>query len=159
MPREKSKSVGARNSNLAERMSRIETVAFFERRQVAFDNLDAAALAADYTDDCIVESPSAGTIEGRAGVEKAYRVWFDAFMDMETDTEILLIDGNQVAQVIRVEGTNIGKFMGLPGSGKRFHFSAVCLFEFRGRQIERERRIYDFTGLLLQVGILKAKPF
>ena len=32
------------------------------------------------------------------------------------------------------------------------------VFEIRGRQIVRERRIYDFTGLLLQIGVLKAKP-
>jgi hypothetical protein len=28
----------------------------------------------------------------------------------------------------------------------------------RGCQIARERRIYDFTGLLVQVGVLKTKP-
>jgi len=26
------------------------------------------------------------------------------------------------------------------------------------RQIAHERRIYDFTGLLIQIGVLKAKP-
>jgi hypothetical protein len=48
--------------------------------------------------------------------------------------------------------------MRLPASGKRFQFTAVCVFDLRGRQIARERRIYDFTGLLMQVGVLKAKP-
>jgi hypothetical protein len=26
------------------------------------------------------------------------------------------------------------------------------------REIVRERRIYDFTGVLVQIGVLKAKP-
>jgi steroid delta-isomerase-like uncharacterized protein len=133
-------------------------VALFKRRQEAFDSLDAASLALQYTDDCTVESPVAGVIQGRAAVEKVYRAFFDAFLDMDAQTEQLLIDGEQVVEVLRVEGTSIGEFMRLPASGQRFHFTAVCLFDLRGQQIERERRIYDFTGLLVQVGVLKAKP-
>jgi steroid delta-isomerase-like uncharacterized protein len=138
--------------------SRDEIVALFERRQQAFDSLDATALAMQYTDDCTVESPVAGVIQGRANVEKVYRAWFDAFLDMDAQTEQLLIDGQQVVEVLRIEGTNIGEFMRLPATGKRFRFTGVCLFDLRGHQIERERRVYDFTGLLVQVGVLKAKP-
>ena len=36
--------------------------------------------------------------------------------------------------------------------------SAVFLYELRDRHIVRERRIYDFTRLLVQIGVLKAKP-
>jgi steroid delta-isomerase-like uncharacterized protein len=149
---------GIPQSNSTKRATREEIVALFKRRQEAFDSLDAAALALQYADDCTVDSPVAGVIHGRAGVEKVYRAWFDAFLDMDAQTEQLLIDGEQVVEVLRVEGTSIGEFMRLPASGKRFHFTAVCLFDLRGQQIERERRIYDFTGLLVQVGVLKAKP-
>jgi steroid delta-isomerase-like uncharacterized protein len=145
-------------SNPTERASREEIVALFKDRGEAFDTLDAVALAQQYTEDCTVESPVGGVHQGRANVEKVYRAWFDAFLDMEVETELLLIDGQHVAEVIRVEGTNIGDFMRLPASGKRFQFTGVCLFDLRGRQIARERRIYDFTGLLMQVGVLKAKP-
>ena len=151
-------SGGIPQSNSTRRATREEIVALFKRRQEAFDSLDAAALALQYADDCTVESPVAGVIQGRAGVEKVYRAFFDAFLDMDAQTEQLLIDGEQVVEVLRVEGTSIGEFMRLPASGKRFHFTAVCLFDLRGQQIERERRIYDFTGLLVQVGVLKAKP-
>jgi hypothetical protein len=34
----------------------------------------------------------------------------------------------------------------------------VSLCELKDGFITRERRVYDFTGLLLQVGALKAKP-
>jgi hypothetical protein len=34
----------------------------------------------------------------------------------------------------------------------------VFLYELKDGQIARERRIYDFTGLLMQVGLLKARP-
>lgn len=35
---------------------------------------------------------------------------------------------------------------------------AVFLYELQDGTIVRERRIFDFTGLLVQIGILKAKP-
>lgn len=139
-------------------MTREEIVALFDRRQEALDNLDATTLAADYAHDCVVESPMAGTHQGRAAVERVFRAVFDAFLDHRVRTESLVIDGNRVAQVLTLEGTDIGGFMGLPPSGKGFRVPAVFFFELRDRQIVRERRIYDFTGLLVQIGVLKAKP-
>jgi steroid delta-isomerase-like uncharacterized protein len=140
-------------------MTRDEVVAFFARRQEAHDRLDAAALAADYTEDCRVESPTAaGTVEGRAAVERVFRAWFDAFLDLKVHPEKLVIDGNTVAEAVIVEGTDIGGFMGLPAHGKGFRIPMLFLYELRGRQIAWERRVYDFTGLLVQIGVLKAKP-
>ena len=141
-----------------DQMTRDEVVAFFERRQEAFDSLDAAALAIDYAADCRLESPTAGSVVGRADVEKVFRAWFGAFLDLKIRTDSLVIDGNRVAQVLSLEGTDIGGFMGLPATGKSCRFAALCLYDFAGRQIARERRIYDFTGVLVQIGVLKAKP-
>ena len=139
-------------------VTRDEIVAFFDRRQEAYDNLDAKALAAGYADDCLVESPMAGTHQGRVAVEQVFRSLFDAFPDHKTRPDSLVIDGNRVAQTLGLEGTDIGGFMGLPATGRPFRVPAVFLYEFRNRQIVKERRIYDFTGLLVQVGRLKAKP-
>jgi steroid delta-isomerase-like uncharacterized protein len=139
-------------------MSREEMVALFERRQAAYDNLDAAALAADYADDCVVDSPIAGVHSGRPAVQNVYQAFFDAFPDISTETEHLVIDGDHVAQVMTVEGTDIGEFLGMPPTGKPFRTSASFIFVFKNRKIIRERRIYDFTGLLVQIGVLKAKP-
>jgi steroid delta-isomerase-like uncharacterized protein len=156
MPGEQSGTSAGTPSNSP--MTREEIVALFDRRQIAYDNLDAAALAQDYADDCSVESPTGGTHTGRTAVERVLEAVFDGLGDLKTHTDTLLIDGNQVAQVMRIEGTNAGGFMGLPASRKPFHLAAVFLYEFRHRKIFRERRIYDFTGLLTQIGVLKTKP-
>lgn len=139
-------------------MSRDAIVAMFNRRQAAWSALDAAALAADYADDAVIESPMAGVHRGRAAAEHALRAIFNAFVDFKAITESLLIDGNQVAHVVRNEGTHVGEFLGLPPTGKPFHIKVVLLHELEGGKIVRERRIYDFTGLLVQIGVLKAKP-
>lgn len=139
-------------------MSRDEIVAFFEHREERYNDFDAAALAADYADDAVIDSPIAGVQTGRRAAEQALKAVFAAFLDRKMKTESLLIDGDHVAQVVAIEGTHIGEFMGLPPSGKPFCHSAVFLYELRDRRIVRERRIYDFTGLLVQIGVLKAKP-
>jgi hypothetical protein len=41
---------------------------------------------------------------------------------------------------------------------KRFNAPAVFVYEFHERKIVREQRIFDFTSVLMQMGVLKAKP-
>ena len=146
-------------SNLASgQLSRDQIEAMFARRQEALNNLDAAALVADYADDCIVESPSAGTLQGSWAVDAARRAWFEAFPDLKYATERLVIDGNTVVQIVTLEGTDSGGFMGLTPTGKSFRVPAMFAYELRNGKITREQRIYDFTGVLIQIGTLKAKP-
>jgi steroid delta-isomerase-like uncharacterized protein len=137
-------------------MTRDAIAAFFDRRRIAYDAQDAAALAADYSVDCVIESPSAG-VHGRTTAEQVLRAVFDA-LDVKLHQEALLIDGDSVAQVLSIEGTDDGQFLGLPPTGKPFRVPGVFLYSLRDGQIARERRIYDFTALLMQVGLLKAKP-
>jgi steroid delta-isomerase-like uncharacterized protein len=157
MPREHSK-IATGSGPSQGHMTRAEIVAFFDARQAAYDNFDAAALAADYADACIVDSPTGGTHTGRTAVQKVLQAVFDAFLDMTIRTDSLVIDGDHVAQALSIEGTNMGGFLGLSASGKPFRLTAVFLYELKDRHIVRERRVYDFSGMLTLIGVLKTKP-
>lgn len=122
-------------------MTRDEIAAFFEHRQELLDEFDAAALAAGYVDDTVIESPSAGVDTGPEAAEHGLRAVFAAFLDVKTKSEALLIDGNRVAEVRTIEGTHIGEFMGVPPTGRPFRLSAVFLYEVRDRTIIHERRL------------------
>jgi len=139
-------------------MTRDEISALFERRQRAYDALDAKALADDYASDATVESPMGGTHQGRETIETVFQAFFDAFVDMTVMTDRLIIDGHSVAQVLAVEGTHVGTFLGLEPTGKPFRFTAAVVYDVEDGRIARERRIYDFTGFLIQIGVLRAKP-
>ena len=142
----------------AQGMTRQQMLDFFARRSDAYDDLDAAALSADYADDAVIESPTAGLHVGPEAAERTFRAIFGAFLDLTTKVDTLIIDGNHAVTLLSIEGTHIGEFLGLPPTGKRFTMSAVFFYELQGGKIVRERRIYDFTGLLVQIGALKAKP-
>jgi steroid delta-isomerase-like uncharacterized protein len=140
-------------------MTREEIVAVFARRREAWHNLDAAALAADYADKATVESPLAGgSATGRDEIERLYATYFVAFPDFKFEEEALLIDADRAAQLARITGTDSGGFMGMPPTGRRITFRIAFVHTFADGRIASERRVYDFTGLLIQVGVLKAKP-
>jgi len=138
-------------------MTRDAIEAMFARRRDAYDRQDAAALARDYAPECIIDSPTGGVHHGPAAAEQVIRTVFDA-LDVHLHEDSLLIDGDSVAEVATLEGTDSGKFLGLPPTGKSFRVPAVFVYDLKDGQIVRERRIYDFTGLLVQIGLLKAKP-
>ena len=139
-------------------MTRQQMEEFFKRRCELYDDLDAAGLASDYAENAVIDSPTGGVHQGREAAEKTFRVVFSAFLDLTTTLEDLVIDGDSAATVLSIEGTHIGEFLGLPPTGKRFTMPAVFFYTLQSGKIVRERRIYDFTGLLVQIGVLKAKP-
>ena len=140
-------------------MTRDDIVAFSKRRLEGFTRLDAVMLANLHAEDGVLDSPLAGGVaRGREAIEQVYRAFFTAFSTATFEQEQLLIDGDTTALLLHIHGTNSGEVMGLPPTDRPFSISLVSLCELRNGFIARERRIYDFTGLLLQVGALKAKP-
>ena len=129
------------------------------KRREALLRRDVDALTSLYADSVVLESPAAGgVVKGRREIEKVFRGWFDAFPDFALEDEQYIVDGADVVHLARAVGTNAGGFMGLPATGKQFHFNVAFVFAVEDGQIVRERRIYDFTGMLIEIGVLKAKP-
>jgi len=139
-------------------MTREDIVTFFGRRHEAYERHDPVALAALHTPDCVLESAMAGTVVGRQGVEQFYDHLFASFPDFKYEPEELLIDGDRVAEKASFGGTDIGGFMGLPPTGKHVRVPAVLLFTLKDGQIQRMQSVYDFTLMLVQIGVLKVKP-
>ena len=140
-------------------MTREDIVALFEKRQQAMNRHDVATLSDMFPEDVVVESPTAGgIIHGRRRNEDVFHAVFNGSPDIVFSTEDLVIDGNRAVWITDTRGTNTGGFLGLPPSGKPFRMPIVWVCTLDGGQIVRERRTYDFSGLLIQIGALKAKP-
>jgi steroid delta-isomerase-like uncharacterized protein len=139
-------------------MSRDHVIAFLARRQQHWAARDAAALAADHTEDSIVHSPLFGVVTGRSEIAKTYENLFRIFADWTFAAEDLIVDGSRAAQIFRVKATHTSELFGVAATNRRFEIHGALIFDFRDGLIHRERRLYDFTSLLLQLGVLKAKP-
>jgi steroid delta-isomerase-like uncharacterized protein len=139
-------------------MTHDEAVKLFEHQQTCWNNRDADALATLHTLDGTIISPIFRTVQGRTEIHASYRTLFATFPDWQYIGQRLLVDGSVVAQEFVVHATHSGEFMGLRGTGRKFDIEGVRLMEMRDGLIAYERRYYDFTGLLIQLGILKSKP-
>ena len=139
-------------------MTRDEVLALVERRNAAWAARDPSALAAIHAEDGVVVSPTGGVLEGRAEIERVYRLWLRAFPDVVWGPVELLIDGDRVVQIATLSGTHAGDFFGMTASGRHVRVEVALLMSVQDGLVAEERRIYDFTGLLVQVGVLKAKP-
>jgi uncharacterized protein (TIGR02246 family) len=139
-------------------MTRDEILTLVTRRNAAWAAHDAAALAKCHAANGTVASPVGGVLDGRDEIERIYRLWFSAFPDIHMEQDALLIDGDRVVMVARMAGTHSGDFFGLAPTGRPMEFQVALLMTVADGFIVDERRIYDFTGLLVQVGVLKAKP-
>jgi steroid delta-isomerase-like uncharacterized protein len=138
-------------------MTRDDILAVIRRRREALANRDMETLGALYADSVDLESPLVGSGRGREAVIVSFEVFLKAFPNAIFDEDEPIIDGDRVAIFTSVSGTDAGGILGLPPSGRSFRFPCAFLLTCRDGLIVRERRVYDFTGLLVQVGALKAK--
>ena len=139
-------------------MTREEVLAVIAERQKALARRDPDAMGALYAPDAKLESPLAGSGTGREAVVRASEAFWSAFPDAIITSEPAVVDGDRATIVADVTGRHIGTFLGLPPTGRAVRFVLVSVLGLHEGPIVHERRIYDFTGLLVQIGVLKAKP-
>jgi len=125
----------------------------------AWDRRDPAAVAQHHAPDAVAESPIYATLRGRQAIEDASRAFFTSFPDAKFTVDAVVVDPPRIAIFTTVNATHVNEFFGMPGTNRHIEFRNARLMETDEHGlIARERRIYDFTGLLVQIGVLRAKP-
>jgi steroid delta-isomerase-like uncharacterized protein len=109
-------------------------------------------------DDCVAESPVHGKLKGRERIADVYRNWFSAFPDVRFEATDVVAEDERAVMFWTVTGTHTAEFSGFPPTGRTFQIRGASLYTFSDGRIVHERRLYDFTSLLMQIGVLKAKP-
>jgi steroid delta-isomerase-like uncharacterized protein len=138
-------------------MTRAEMLGCLSDRIGFFNNREIAKLVAQHAPDGEIVSPMFGTVRGRPDIEAQFNKLFQVFGDMTFDGADPLIDGDRAVQPFRARATHTSELFGVPASGRRFEVHGALFLDFADGLIARERRLYDFTAMLLQLGVLKAK--
>ena len=139
-------------------MTHDETVEFLSGWVDAWQVHDADRLTSFYTRDALVESPMTVRVEGLNAIRRSFEQLLSAFPDIIIEREEVLVDGNEAAVGFRFTATHSGDLLGLEPTGKHIVFRGVIRLTLKDGGIVRERRVYDFTGFLIKIGLLKAKP-
>ena len=140
-------------------MTRAELQALAERYLETWKRRDPVSIADLHAVDGVVESPIYATLRGRKAVEDSFRAFFTSFPDATLEADAIIIDPPHGATFTTINATHKNEFFGMPGTNRRIEFRTARLVRWDEQGlIEHERRIYDFTGLLVQLGVLRAKP-
>jgi steroid delta-isomerase-like uncharacterized protein len=141
-------------------MTRDEIQSFTTRFVDTWHKADVRALAACYAGDATIISPMFSTVKGREKIETSYRDLFRVFGEWRITVDQTVIDtvgGERAVLLTTNQATHVGDMFGYPGTGRRFTLRVALIFAFTSGHIASETRLYDFTGLLVQLGVLKAK--
>ena len=137
------------------------TRSFLDRFVRAWERQDLPALAECYAHDCVVSSPIFQTLTGRSQVERSYADLFRAFSHQTVRVDDTIISDEDPVRAVIVwtaQSTHVGEIFGMPASGKRIDRTLAYILTLRDGLIVKEVRMYDFTNMLLQLGVLRAKP-
>jgi predicted ester cyclase len=137
--------------------TRDQILALFDERQQQWRDRDTHGLALGHTIDGVVISPIFGTVHGREAIERSYNELFHAFGDWTFEGEDPIIDGERTAQPFVADATHTSELFGVPATGRRIEIRGVLLYTIVDLKIREERRFYDFTGMLVQLGVLKTR--
>ena len=139
-------------------MTREEMLALLERRVSGWQDRDSEALAADYAETAVLDSPMTGQAVGREAIRRAYEALLEAYGKLSIAPEHVLVDGDQMVSIFKFSGTHTGTLFGMKGTGKQIVFRGVTVYTVANGQIVHERRIYDFTGFLMKLAVITARP-
>jgi steroid delta-isomerase-like uncharacterized protein len=140
-------------------MTNEQLAAFIGHHADGWNRHDPTALSLDHAEDGVIVSPMFARVEGRMQIRASYAALFTAFPDWVITLDPPIVDTTRLAVYFSVTATHQGVFMGHEGTGRRCAFQGVSLFELSpDLLITEERRFYDFTGLLTQLGVLRVRP-
>lgn len=103
---------------------------------------DADAVAALYTDDCVIADPVM-EVTGKAGLLEALHVFLGAFHITKIQVDQVIADGDRLAVRWSWSVVHQGEYLGVPASGKPFHTWNIMLLEVRDGRFSRDTSVWD----------------
>ena len=130
-----------------------------DRFAQAWGEEDLEALLACYDTHAEVISPLLHTLKGIDAIDASHQNLFHAFTGASIEIHDIVIDAEdqRAVLVLTTHATHTGEIFGFEPSGRRTATQMAFVFHFKDGRIIAERRLYDFTGFLMQIGVLKAK--
>jgi steroid delta-isomerase-like uncharacterized protein len=106
-------------------------------------------------DDFVEHEETPGLAPTKEGVKEFFRMYRAAFPDLRMDAEDVVASGNRAVARVRATGTNQGKFMGMPASGKSIDVKLIDIMHFGDDGLVREHwGVIDALAMMQQLGVM-----
>ncbi len=99
-----------------------------------------------------------GQVVGRDGLKASMSRHLLGFPDLYVTIDDIVAEGSKVGIWYTVEGTHRGEFEGILSTGNHVKWSGFDLLSIEAGKISEARFLFDFLGLLKQLGVTVAIP-
>jgi len=135
-----------------------ENIALMRNALAALSRRDIAAVVEFLSPDFIINL--AGTphqMRGRRTWRRNADVFFNAFPDMQIETQDMFAADDKVAVRLRFTGTHTGEFLGNQPTGRRVDYQSYELYRIADGMIAEEWICSDMLTILTQIGAFPAR--
>jgi len=108
------------------------------------------------SEDYVRYSPS-GILKGARGLRQDYDTYVTAFPNCRLEIEEMISEGDRVVVRSTLTGTQTGKLMDAPASGKAVNLSILRVLRIAKGKIAEESVVWDRLTLMQQIGLM-AEP-
>jgi predicted ester cyclase len=95
-----------------------------------------------------------GEVVGPAGLKAFAQTWRSAFPDWQATCEVLVAEGDMVAERWTGRGTHRGELQGIAATGTPVEVPGTVFYRIVGGTIVEFRGQFDVLGLMRQLGAL-----
>jgi len=106
-------------------------------------------------DDFVEHQGGPGFPTTKEGTLDFFRALLTAFPDFRMNVEDLIADGDKTVARVRVTGTHLGEFMGVPPTGTGVDVELIDIMRFDGAGLVYEHwGVADMLSLMQQLGVV-----
>jgi len=98
--------------------------------------------------------PLPGQEQGREGLKDVIRMMRSAFPDINWIVEETIASGDKVVSRFKWTGTNRGKFLGFPVTGRQVVVTGVVIDRLHAGKMADSRILMDSMGMMQQLGVI-----
>jgi len=132
-------------------MSLQDNKAVIRRLYDAFNLGDLKAMDESLAANVVDLFPLEGQAPGVEGFKERLTRLRKSFPDLSFTIETMIAEGNMVAERATLRGTHLGKFMGVPATGKQVTGNMMGFNTFANGRVVERGRIINVFGMMRQI--------
>jgi steroid delta-isomerase-like uncharacterized protein len=106
-------------------------------------------------DDFVEHEEVPGIPPTKDGVIQYFRIMLDAFPDLRMDIQDSFASGDKAVARLRVSGTHMGDFAGIPATGNPFSVNLIDITRFGDDGLAHEHwGVVDQLSMMQQLGVI-----
>ena len=127
-----------------------EIVERFDEEIYRKGNVDAAddLVAEDFRHHAPFPTP-----QGREGFKQFLAQFREAFPNVTSTTEDVIVDGDKAAVRYTARGTHRGEFMGIPATGNEIAVQGISIYRVANGKVTDEWAQPDIMSMMQQMGV------